>query len=531
MSLTWFRVAVSPDTNFELAVGVEMTDQTSRAAKIAGVHLGDVIGGRYRVETILGAGAMGVVVAARHIELDDPVAIKFLSQDLLDNPNALGRFQREARAAARIKHEHVIRVYDVGKLPSGVPYLVMERLDGSDLATLLHDEGPLPLGESLRYVREACAGIAEAHRLGIVHRDIKPSNLFCLRRPNARPSVKVLDFGISKLIEPAPDGSMTGTSHMLGSPSYMSPEQMRAPNRVDHRTDIWSLGVVLYELATGALPFGGSSYPELCLSVTSDNPESPRALCPELPVELEAIVLKCLRKERDDRYASVDELGQALDGFAAGRHEVSFRPASTSRNTQAPNIPSPPTLTAPVDWAPPPAPLSVAAGPSTWARTLRPLMTLPRRYQVALGVLGAACVLGVGLVWWSVARWVPVAASPASRDAGVLPEHVSLPVALPPRLAPLSSAARSVSPRPPAVAGMPGAASQDARPAASVSIRALGTAAPASRASAPAGASERPPTSASATSAVAPTPSRPQPARSGNIPVQRSASSVWTSRE
>lgn len=521
-----------------------MTDETSKAAKIAGVHPGDVVGERYRIETILGAGAMGVVVAARHIELDDPVAIKFLSQDLLDNSNALGRFQREARAAARIKHEHVIRVYDVGKLPSGVPYLVMERLDGSDLATLLHDEGPLPLGESLRCVREACAGIAEAHRLGIVHRDIKPSNLFCVRRPNARPSVKVLDFGISKLTEPAPGGSMTGTSHMLGSPSYMSPEQMRAPNRVDHRTDIWSLGVVLYELATGTLPFGGSSYPELCLSVTSDNPEPPRARCPDLPVELEAIVLKCLRKNRDDRYANVDELAQALDRFAAGQHEASFKPVSTSRNTQAPNAVSPPTLTAPAEWSPSPAPLSAAAGRSTWARTVRPLVTLPRRYQLALGGLGAAFVLSVGLVWWSAARSGPVASPTFSHDSSVPPEHVSVPIAAPPRPAPpLSSASSAPALRP--AAGV-AATSQNARAAASVSIRALGTAEPAPRASSPARASASPAASARAAntpaantraantpaaSAPARPPPRPQPARSGNIPVQRSASSVWTSRE
>ncbi|HEU5075244.1 MAG TPA: serine/threonine-protein kinase, partial [Polyangiaceae bacterium] len=173
---------------------------------IIGVRVGDVIADRYRVEEVLGAGAMGVVVAARHLGLDDPVAIKFLAQDLVESPNALGRFHREARAAARIKHEHVIRVHDVGKLASGVPYLVMERLAGSDLATLLIDEGPLPLAESVRYVREACAGIAEAHRHGIVHRDIKPSNLFCVRHANGRRSVKVLDFGISKLIEPTPDG-------------------------------------------------------------------------------------------------------------------------------------------------------------------------------------------------------------------------------------------------------------------------------------------------------------------------------------
>lgn len=490
---------------------------------ITGVRVGDVIGERYRVDTVLGAGAMGVVVAAHHVELDDPVAIKFLAQDLVESPHALGRFHREARAAAKIKHEHVIRVYDVGKLPNGVPYLVMERLVGSDLATLLDAEGPLPLAESLRYVREACAGIAEAHRLGIVHRDIKPSNLFCAQQPNAHRTVKVLDFGISKLVEPTPDGSITGTASLLGSPSYMSPEQMRAPNRVDHRTDIWSLGVVLYELSTGALPFTGSSYAQLCLSVTSDTPDPPRSRCPGLPVELEAIVLKCLKKDRDERYGSVDELAQALDAFAAAqRQSAAHKPASTASSTAAPL-----TLTAPIaNWLEAPAPARApATGRSTWARTVSPLVTLGRRPQLALGVLAMAFVLGVGLVWWSATRSVPTVTS-AARDSEP-PPPVRAPMTNPPR--PTSVPAARHAPRPvtsdptpmPATSRLPSppAAAPAARvpPAsASVSIQSLKTRRP-------------------RTSAPVPAPSRPPPRAAGTqtpaIPVQRSSSSVWTERE
>lgn len=484
---------------------------------ITGVRVGDVIAGRYCVEAVLGAGAMGVVVAARHVELDDPVAIKFLAQELVASPHALGRFHREARAAAKIKHEHVIRVYDVGKLASGVPYLVMERLDGSDLATLLDAEGPLPLAESLRYVREACAGIGEAHRLGIVHRDIKPSNLFCVRHANGRRSVKVLDFGISKLIEPTPDGSITGTASLLGSPSYMSPEQMRAPNRVDHRTDVWSLGVVLYELSTGSLPFFGSSYAQLCLSVTSDTPDPPRARCPDLPAELEAIVLKCLHKNRDERYASVDELSQALEAFAVERPSGAYKPASTGSNTTAPM-----TLTAPVaDWvAAPVLAQAPATGRSTWARTVSPLVTLGRNHQLVIGVFAAAFALGVGLVWWSAARSVPAVAS-AARDPDP-PRRQAAPAVATPAPAPTIANA----PAPPMTstsdpAARPSASAAVAAvpvPAAptSVSIRALKTARP--PASAPAPAVSRPPLRAAKPQASA-------------IPVQRSSSSVWTTRE
>ncbi|HEY6727121.1 MAG TPA: serine/threonine-protein kinase [Polyangiaceae bacterium] len=482
---------------------------------ITGVRVGDVIAERYRVEAVLGAGAMGVVVAARHIELDDPVAIKFLAQDLVSSPHALGRFHREARAAAKIKHEHVIRVYDVGRSASGVPYLVMERLDGCDLATLLDREGPLPLAESLRYVREACAGIGEAHRLGIVHRDIKPSNLFCVRHADARRSVKVLDFGISKLIEPAPDGSITGTASLLGSPSYMSPEQMRAPNRVDHRTDIWSLGVVLYELSTGGLPFFGSSYAQLCLSVTSDTPDPPRARCPDLHPELEAIVLKCLHKNRDERYPSVAALAQALDAFVTERHGDAYKPTSTGSNTQAPM-----TLTAPVaNWVGAPVPAQTpVTGRSTWARTVTPLVALGRSHQLALGVLAVAFVIGVALVGWSAARSESGAASAVRDPHPPQREHAPATAARAPAAAiPTAPPPVSANARPaPSPSSAVSAALSPAAPS-SVSIRALKTVRPPSgRAPAPI-ASQPPPRAAKP----------PAPA----IPVQRSSSRVWTTRE
>jgi serine/threonine-protein kinase len=219
---------------------------------IAGIGPGDVIAGKYRIEAVLGAGGMGVVFLARHALLGGPVALKFLSRDFVGNPQAVSRFHREAQAAARLKSEHVVRVFDVGVHESGSPYIVMEQLDGGDLQRLLRNEGRLSVEHAVDLALQACSALAEAHRAGIVHRDLKPSNLFCVPRADGRFTLKIVDFGISKLA--SADESVTVTGNFIGSPAYMSPEQMDAPNRVDERADLWSLGVVLYECVTGKLP-------------------------------------------------------------------------------------------------------------------------------------------------------------------------------------------------------------------------------------------------------------------------------------
>jgi serine/threonine-protein kinase len=283
------------------------------------VRAGDVLAEKYRVERVLGAGGMGVVVAALHLELDERVAVKFLLPEIGENSNAAARFMREARAAARIKSEYVARVIDVGRLATGAPYMVMEYLEGRDLAALVA-AGPLAVEDAADYVIQACHAMAEAHAAGIVHRDLKPANLFLAQRPDGTRVIKVLDFGISKTaLGDTPDAALTKTSTMMGSPYYMSPEQMRSARDVDHRTDIWSLGVILFELLSGRPPFQGDSLPELITSILTDSPPSLVGLRPELPHALESVVLRCLQKSRDLRVKDVGELTRALLPFGSRR--------------------------------------------------------------------------------------------------------------------------------------------------------------------------------------------------------------------
>jgi hypothetical protein len=283
----------------------------------APVREGDLLAGKYRVERVLGSGGMGIVVAARHVELDQLVAIKFVRDEALSNEQGVQRFLREARAAVKLKSEHVARVLDVGKLESGAPYMVMEYLEGSDLATVLAEQGPLPLGSACDWIMQACEAVAEAHAAGIVHRDLKPENLFLTRAVGGAPKVKVLDFGVSKAVK-GPSGDLLGltrTRAMLGSPLYMSPEQMRSSRDVDSRADIWAMGVVLFQLLTARWPFEADSMPELCLKVVSDPPLSLATLRPDVPQGIVGVVERCLSKDPAKRYAQAAELASALEPF------------------------------------------------------------------------------------------------------------------------------------------------------------------------------------------------------------------------
>jgi serine/threonine-protein kinase len=292
------------------------------------VREGEVLAGKFVVERVLGQGGMGVVVAARHMGLDERVAVKFLLPEVLAEGEAVARFVREARAAVRIKSEHVARVTDVGQLESGAPYMVMEYLEGSDLAGVIRAQHPLPVSDVVDYVLQACEAIAEAHALGIVHRDLKPANLMLVRRSDGSPCIKVLDFGISKMTSTPAALAMTKTTSVFGSPLYMSPEQMMSTRDVDERTDIWSLGVILYELLTGALPFVAPTQAALGVLIATREPDSLRDHRGEVPVPLERVVLRCLMKRRDERFHNVAALAQALAPFAPPRSAVSIERVS-----------------------------------------------------------------------------------------------------------------------------------------------------------------------------------------------------------
>jgi serine/threonine-protein kinase len=285
------------------------------------VALGEVVAGKYRVDKVLAAGGMGVVVAASHLQLDEQVAIKFLREDVLGDREVVERFAREARTAIKIKSEHIARVVDVGALPNGTPYMVMEYLHGEDLATFIRTRGPLPLAQAVELVLQACEAISEAHGLGIVHRDLKPANLFVTRRADGILAAKVLDFGISKKQAGSATDTqgLTGKRVALGSPCYMSPEQLACTADVDRRTDIWSIGVTLFEMLTGTLPFAAETTLELCGKVLRDQPCSLRALVPSVPAALESVVGKCLQKDRTKRFADVAELALALAPFGPDR--------------------------------------------------------------------------------------------------------------------------------------------------------------------------------------------------------------------
>ncbi|HET9931216.1 MAG TPA: serine/threonine-protein kinase, partial [Polyangiaceae bacterium] len=287
--------------------------------------MGELLAGKYRIEGTLGVGGMGVVLAARNELIGQPVAIKFL---VVNDEEYLGeatqRLLREARAAAQLRGEHVVRIYDVGELPNGTPFIVMERLHGADLGDISQNIGPMPIPLAVGLIVQAARAISEAHAVGIVHRDLKPSNLFICRQPDGKALLKVVDFGISKSLQrdAVEMKTLTGARVALGSPHYMSPEQVRDARRVDERSDIWALGVILYELVAGRPAFQADTYPGIFAAITADVPTALSTLRPEVAAGLEQVVQRCLEREPARRYQRAEELAQALDPYRA--REIEF---------------------------------------------------------------------------------------------------------------------------------------------------------------------------------------------------------------
>ena len=394
---------------------------------------GDVIAGKYQVVDVLGAGGMGVVVSVKHLQLGELYAMKFLLPDAVANAETHGRFMREARAAVRIKSEHVARVADVGELESGAPYLLMEYLEGTDLADLLADQGALPIETACDYVMQAAAGIAEAHALGIIHRDLKPANLFLTRRSDGAALVKVLDFGIAKAIEEGPfNTSLTETQSVFGSPAYMSPEQLRSAKNVDKRTDLWGLGVILYELLAGQSPWQGETQSGLLAAIAADPPDSLLGYRPEVPAGLEAVVMRCLEKDRNKRFQDIGELVTALAPFADTTVVSVDRIVrlSTGTGVMTPRASFRPVRTAA---APESSPTEFARTEKPWTTQKATASTSGRFTLLALGALGAAAMIVLGVVFMKKSALSnPVA--PAVRV-----DDSAMPAPLPPSPLPTTS--------------------------------------------------------------------------------------------
>lgn len=272
---------------------------------------GVLVAGKYRVGRVMGQGGMGIVLEAQHTLLEERVALKFMHRQIATSPEASARFLQEARASAKIKDEHVARVLDVGS-HEGAPYLVMEYLEGRDLASVLADEGALPVELACEYVLQACAAIGRAHASGIVHRDLKPANLFLAEREGAPPILKVLDFGIAKAMGSSGAPSLTASNAFLGSPRYMAPEQVQNARDVDARVDIWALGAVLFELVTGRAAFDQGSVASLMVAICTQPAPPLAALRPDLPVWFARLVADCLQIDPALRPQTIDALKKRL---------------------------------------------------------------------------------------------------------------------------------------------------------------------------------------------------------------------------
>ncbi len=374
-----------------------------------------MLDGRYRIERIIGEGGMGVVVSAVHVQLRVPVAIKFLRPAKADNAEVNARFLREARACAQLKNEHIVRVMDFGVFETGLPVLVMEFLEGKDLAAVIAQDGVLSVDNAIDYMLQAAEALAEAHARGIVHRDLKPSNLFLSRHSDGTPLVKVLDFGVSKVIasnaKAMASTDITEGQSMLGSPGYMSPEQIAGCPDVDHRADIWALGSILYELLTGVMPFAKSNVVSVLAAIVNEDAPKLRDKRPDVPEPVASTVAHCLAKNPKERCPDVLAFAEGIIAAAptSKRKLACERIASLLRTV--PRLEEDPSSTGP-SRVTDPAGTSVTA----WRRTS--IEKRPNRLRGVWMVVAAVVLVGIG----AASAWI-------SRGTAVTPAVSSDPVA------------------------------------------------------------------------------------------------------
>jgi serine/threonine-protein kinase len=293
---------------------------------------------RYRIIRLLGEGGMGSVHLAEHVGLNKRVAVKFLHLELAGQDDVVKRFDQEAKVAASIRHKNIIEVYDVGLSADGDPFLVMEYLEGESLASLMKRSGPMDVGAACAVMEPTLLALAAANRQGIIHRDLKPENIFLAHQPDEPPVVKIIDFGLSKITTSSPDMSCTQTGSILGTPAYMSPEQARGAANIDHRADLYSLGTMLFEMLTGALPYSGNNFTEFFAKLLTEEPRAPRDVYPGFPVEAEPILRKALSKSPDERFQSASEMLEALktlSGFDKRDERLALLSSSMGKSTFA----------------------------------------------------------------------------------------------------------------------------------------------------------------------------------------------------
>jgi eukaryotic-like serine/threonine-protein kinase len=413
-----------------------MTESASRSGDsaprfLAPVREGETVAGKYVVGRVLGLGGMGAVFEAFDTRLERRVALKVLLPRLVNSATAAQRFVREARAATRITSEHVVKLLEIESLPDGTPLLVMEYLEGFDLRALLRESGPLAPRLAVDYLLQALQAVAEGHMHAIVHRDLKPSNLFLTERADGTHLIKVLDFGIAKTLAsgvPADFALTSSEDVQLGSPTYMPPEQFQNPRDVDARADIWALGVTLYELISGRVPFRAQTYGELVAQVLNSPPDSLKTSLPfdALLAGLEGVVRKCLEKQRELRYPNAVELAIALAPFGSMDAQLSLTRVSGLSRPRTTN-PTPPQreLNGPYEATQPvPTDHVVDRSPS---RSVSGARAVKRSQSLRRGrfVLGSIALAALATLLWQPWRASPTPPPLSSQPAPELAPHLS----------------------------------------------------------------------------------------------------------
>ena len=401
------------------AVGGDPTSRHDVADKILwlerhyGLQVGDVIAGKYEIEKVIGQGGMGIVVRATHLGLREKVALKFMHPSMADNPSHAARFIREARAAVKLREEHVARVLDLGELEGTGPYIVMEYLEGVDLLEHLKRRAPLPVAEAIELCRQAASGVAAAHEAGIVHRDLKPGNMF-MTETRGGPRLKVLDFGVSKYLE-GDSLAVTGTHMVVGSPMYMAPELFETARNASPASDVWALGVIFYRMLTGRLPFFAETLPELVTKVHFGRPTPVTHWRPELTPEICEILQTCLARDPGRRYADARAMLGALDRLPAAVRSHVAPPAP---------VPAAPIL-APVE-------LLTLADRSAPELSRAAAAPAPHRPWMSAVIGAAAASLLFGVIWLaSIGGSDPEPASPKPAAASEPPREPE-PIVTPP---------------------------------------------------------------------------------------------------